>query len=103
MLLILIADRYRNMSRLVLLKLDPMFACMDTCNMDVLRNAMKMACPIWQRRLQHMRGCAMVMISRNPMTHEICAVEYDSGRDMMMVRLLMLRERESLGLGSRVC
>ena len=81
------------MNKLVLLKLDPTFACMpDTCNADVLRNAMKTACPIWQCRLECIRGgCMTVMVSRNPMTGEICAVEHDSGRGMM-VRLLRRRE-----------
>ncbi|PIL36353.1 hypothetical protein GSI_00041 [Ganoderma sinense ZZ0214-1] len=69
-------------SKLVLFKLDPTSACMSDMNnnSDVLCNALRAAQPLWHCRLEHMRVCTSIVVCRNPMTHEIVAVENDSGR-----------------------
>ncbi len=76
------------MSKLVVLKLEPMFACMSMTNMEMLHKALRTAQPVWQCRLEHIRACTTVMICRSPMSNELVGMENDSGRGMMMVRPL---------------
>ncbi|KAM5537779.1 hypothetical protein V8D89_008547 [Ganoderma adspersum] len=95
-----------RMSKIMLLKLDPMSACMGTNNnSDMMSNAVRIAQPLWHCRLEHMHMHTSVMVCRSPMTNEIVAHENDSGRGMMgggeqrmgMLAMMMpMRSRDTL-------
>ncbi|KAI1790633.1 hypothetical protein LXA43DRAFT_1095237 [Ganoderma leucocontextum] len=72
-----------KMCKLVVLKLEPMFACMDMSNMEALKAAMKTAQPLWQCLPEHLQACTTVMVRRNPMTNEMLAMVDGTVRGMM--------------------